>query len=192
MAQTKTQLINEYRKLAKRADQRLLSLEKLSKQDFYKGVKNYAYARAMRDIKAWSGESAKRFNTKPPRTMQQIRAKINDIKNFLEAPTSTKGGIKKFYSERAKTMAERYGIQADWQTMAVYYQREINKKFDARFGSRTALRAIGAIEDNVNRIRDNIRKHKRSDIRTGDQVVDEVISKMLNQYSKDLRMMGVL
>lgn len=186
-------LRKEYIKLAKRADQRLVSLEKLSREEGFNGVKHFAYERAMRDIKTWAGEGARRFNTKAPKTKQQLKAKIADIQAFLESKTSTKRDIVRYYKKRQETVSERYGLSGAWQIMARYYSKNINKKFDAIYGSKTALKAIGQIEANADEIKKQIRQHKKANVdTTGDDVLDDVIEMMLQDNRKELRMIGVL
>ena len=191
---TYNDLVKEYRSLAKRADQRLLSLERLSQEEGFKGVKQFAYARAMRDIKTWSGEGARRYNVKPPKNVQQLQAKIQDIKFFLfGTKTSTKRDIVKYYKERQKTFSERFGVNADWKVLARYYSKGINVGFTKDYGSSTALRAIGVIQKNAAEIKKQIRKHKEANIdTTGDEELDDVISSMLQDNRKELRMIGVL
>ena len=181
-----------YRQLAKRADQRLVRLEKLAQQENFKGVKQFAYARAQRDIRSWSGESARRFNTSPPETIQALNAKIADIRNFLESKTSTRRDIVTYYEERTKTVQERYGVSGTWQQMANYYKRGINKRFDAKYGSKTALRAIGMIQQNMRQIQDDIRKKKHVDLQLDDDVLNDAVEDMLQYHRKALKQAGIL
>lgn len=129
----------EYKKLARKADNRLRAIERYSEQEYYKGIERYAYARAMRDIEIWSGSGKKRFETKPPDSLQGIRAKINDIKNFLESPTSTKAGVTEIYKKRADTINERFGTKLTWQQIADYYTSTAHEKAAEMYGSKTEL-----------------------------------------------------
>lgn len=181
-----------YRQLAKKADQRLVRLEKLAQEENFKGVKQFAYARAQRDIRSWSGESARRFNTSPPKTIQALNAKIADIRNFLESKTSTRRDIVKYYEERTKTVQERYGVFGTWQQMANYYKRGINKRFDAKYGSKTALRAIGMIQQNKRQIQDDIRNKKHVDLQLEDDVLNDAVEDMLQYHRKALKQAGIL
>lgn len=142
---TYDELLREYKQLAKRADQRLVRLEKYSNDPHYKGITSYAYARAMRDIKSWSGQDANRFNTKAPDNKQQLQAKLADIKQFLNAPTSTKAGVTSIYKQRAKTTNERYGTNFTWQELANFYESSLAEKLDSQYGSKTMTKALGAI-----------------------------------------------
>lgn len=140
------ELLKEYNLLSMRADKRLQRLEKLATEEHYHGVLTYAYARAMRDIRSWSGAKGTRFRTKPPATVQQLQAKINDIKEFLHAPTSKKSGITAMYKQRAATTNERYGTKFTWQELANYYESSLSKDLDQDYGSDVLIRALGAIK----------------------------------------------
>lgn len=129
----------EYKKLARKADARLRAIEKYSEQKYYKGIERYAYARAIRDIELWSGTGKKRFDTKPPDSLQGIRAKINDIKTFLELPTSTKAGVTAIYVKRAESINKKYGTDLTWRQVADYYTSKAHEKAAEKYGSKTEL-----------------------------------------------------
>lgn len=129
----------EYKKLARKADSRLRAIEKYAKQKYYTGIERYAYARAMRDTELWSGSGKKRFDTKPPDSLQGIRAKINDIKTFLESPTSTKAGVIEIYKKRADTINKEYGTNLTWQEIADYYTSTAHERAAELYGSKTEL-----------------------------------------------------
>ena len=82
-------LLAEYKTLTMRADKRLQRLEKYMQRPGYETLAKGAYKRAMRDIGVWSGKGHKRFGTKAPEDNRELQAKINDIKSFLRADTST-------------------------------------------------------------------------------------------------------
>lgn len=191
-------LLKQYKRKAKLADQYMRRLEKLSASDkAYKGVINYAYARARHDIETWSGKGAKRFDTKAPKKLQSLRAKLRDIERFLQSPTSTKRGIDRIYIKRAQTMKERYGVSGNWEDMVKYYNRGLNEKMDRAYGSRTALRAVGRIQQNSKAIRKamksgSIDTYISENMSGEDKPVRDAIRGMLKTYSKDLRKAGIL
>lgn len=138
-----------YRRLAKVADQRLVRLERLAQEEGYKGSSKWAYNRAIKDIQKWSGESAKRFNTAPPADAGQLRAKINDIKSFIGAKTSTKSGITKVYKKRADTYNRKYGTDFSWEDLANYYDRKLNERFEKEADSDVINKAISVIRSQI-------------------------------------------
>lgn len=196
MAKTekRTALEKEYRKLAKRADQRLVRLEQLAKSPEYSGVLNFAYRKAQRDIRAWSGESASRFNTKPPSNTNQLKAKIADIKRFLESASSTIGktketkGIKEIYQDRADTINERYGTDFNWRDLARLFESNLYKKIKSKddYDSKTEMQTIANISANFDEVKQAIKKDREVNIDTLDDIENFAINEMINQYGKDI------
>lgn len=194
-SQAYIRLEKEYRKLAKKADQRLVRLEKLSQEENFGGILQYAYARAIHDVKIWNPEAGTsgnkvRFNTKPPENTQSLKAKIADIKNFLAAKTSTKTGIIESYKQKAETFSKKFGSSMDWQTLANFYRRGIAGKFE-KYGY-GAFRAIAVIQENKEKIQKMIKQNKEVDDLVEDDVLQERISDMLKHHKKDLKKLGVL
>ena len=168
-----------YRRLAKQADQRLVRLEQLSRREGYENVNKYAYARAMKDIKQWSGEKATRFNMKPPKNANSVRAKIADIRTFLEAPTSTKAGIEAVYKRRAESLNEKYGTQFDWTDLANYFDEAKNSKSDSKYGSDTMLKAVAEIQKQSETITKQIEQHKKKHITVDNPRLQDAIDDIL-------------
>lgn len=150
-----------YRRLAKTADQRLVRLEKLEKEPNYEPAELWAYRRAKIDITKWNRGTPPdkyRFNVAPTKDPEQLIAKINDIKSFIARPTSTKQGITNVYKKRADTLNRKFGTNFTWQQMAKYYSSGKADLWDKKFGSKTALRTIGAIQRNKEAIQAAIEK----------------------------------
>lgn len=115
-----------YRRLAKVADQRLVRLEELGKQEGYQGAVKWAYLKATEDAQYWGGyrdPKAPRFNTKPPADAAMLKAKISDIQEFLKAPTSTKAGIVEVYKKRAEAFNKNHGTNFTWNDWAMLLTR---------------------------------------------------------------------
>lgn len=137
-----------YRRIAKQADQRLVRLEKLAAQGgYYKGVKEWAYARASYDItQKWGGNPENpRFNTKPPENTNELKAKINDIQDFLQMKTSTKAGIKEAYKKKADSFNENFGTNVSWEDWADYLDRFGVSLYD-KYGSAVMNRVIKTVQ----------------------------------------------
>lgn len=159
--------IDYYTRLAKMADQRLVRLEKLATQEGYEKVLKYAYAAAIDDIAHYGGASKRlRFNTKPPEGAELFHEKIKDMKRFLSAPTSTKGGIDETYAARAKTINERYGTNFTWEDMADFFQSGDADKLFKEYGSKTVMQAIGVIQYKAEQVTGNIMNNQN--VKSGD------------------------
>lgn len=181
-----TPLEAEYHKLAKKADQRLRALEAYSYDKNYKDIKRYAYAKAMQDIKIWSGGAAKRFETKAPDSEADLKAKINDIKRFLESPTSTKRGVTAIYKKRADTINKKYNTSFTWQQLAKYYETGLADKMSKEYGSKTALKVIGKVQTNANKIIKGIANANNVHEFVDDEVLANITKKALKQFGKEL------
>ena len=143
--------LHYYKRLAKRADDRLRALEKLAQSGDpdYAGVLEYAYRNAIYETQHISGTM--RFSQNIPLTKEgeinrlELNRRTNAIKRFLESPTSTKQGITRIYKQRANTVNQKYGTNFTWQELARFYEHEKAAKQNAEYGSDTVVRALGAI-----------------------------------------------
>ena len=145
------ELLAEYRKLADRADKRMLRLERLAKSDpDFSNVTDYAYKKAQEDAIKWGGkasaEKGARFAINPPKTAREINAKMKDIRAFLERPTSTKSGIVKTYKNRADALNKKVLKEGDkkltWQEYRKYFKQAEAKNLDSRFGYRSLTKSF--------------------------------------------------
>lgn len=177
------ELVSEYKRLAKRADQRLVRLEKLAAQDGFENVTQYAYHKAMVEIRGFSGEGANRFNRNTPKTIPGIVGKINTIRQFLDSVTSTKSGINIVYDKKAKTLNDKYkkyGMNFTWEDMQAFFQSELNEKMDELFTSDQKMKIIATLHSDDEELLEKIRKgnYRSLYMRTGN-------SKLINQQIRD-------
>ncbi len=173
-------LVKEYKSLAKKADQRLVRLEKLSKQKGFENVTKFAYNRAMKDIQYWSGSDATRFNRDIPRNVNSLRARINDVKHFLEdTKTSTKRDIIKTFKTRANSINSKYGTKMKWDDLASFYDSKQWQNSDRGYGSDTAMRAYGVIQENEKKIKQAFKKGETPVIRVSNKKVEAAVKGIL-------------
>lgn len=183
------ELLKEYRKLAKRADQRLVRLEKAQKNTpEYKNILAYGYANARRDAISWGANADKpRFNIKPPANTNQLKAKIADIQRFLGYETSTVSGIKKTYEKRAKTINAKYGTDFTWDSLAEFFESNLYKKMDALYYADAIFESIGVIQANEDDIKKALKEHKPVHLKVDDMIVDDTVNHILRYYKKDIK-----
>lgn len=177
-------MLRYYRRIAKVADQRLVSLESYAYDKYFGGVLNYAYKGAMHDLQKY-GEGH-RFNTKPPQSVNELRAKIKDIEKFILSETSTKTGVKRTYIQKANTVNERYGTNFTWMDLANYYMSGMNDKMDRMFGSKTALMVIGQLQKQSKKIKNDILKGKDVKLDIKPEFLDETVQDAIKQYGIDM------
>lgn len=135
-----------YKRIAKVADQRLRRLEQLAKEEGYGNADKWSYQRAMYDIQKWRGEGAKRFGeTSIPADRDQLKAKINDIQDFLNSATSTKEGIKQAYKKKAESFNKSQGTNISWENWAEYLDR-FGANLYKEYGSKVMNRVIKTLQ----------------------------------------------
>ena len=180
-------LVKEYKSLAKKADQRLVRLEKLSRQKGFKNVTKWAYNRAMKDIQYWSGSEATRFNRDIPRNINSLKARISDVKHFLnDTTTSTKRGIMQTFKKRADTINKKYGTDMKWDDVAAFYESKEWKDMDRRYGSETAMKGVGEIQKNEKAIKKALKKDQNPVLRIENKKVAAAVNDMLSQYGESI------
>ena len=108
------ELAKEYRKLAKRANQRMVRIERYAERPGYKAIKNYAYKGAQQDIAVLYQKKGEKLRytekakinpvkrdgfelegaEKMKANVAQLKAKIASIEHFLGSITSTIADVK--------------------------------------------------------------------------------------------------
>ena len=181
---SKTKVLQkEYKALAKRADQRLVRLEKLVNDPLYANVDKFAYARAKKDIEHIFGAGANRFNKKLDNYNSLVGA-INDVNTFLASPTSTKKGINKTYLNKANAANKQFGTNFTWQDYANYYQSGTADKLTSKMTYREALKKIGKMQNNKKLIKDitaEIQKVKGTNYKVSTSEINEAIYDRLEE-----------
>ena len=184
-------LLKEYRKLAKRADQRLVRLEQAQSTGEVKNALHYAYKTAMKSIRKWSGENANRFNRKPPTRIDSLRSKIRDIERFLSKTSSRVGGIKKQYISGAKTMNQKYGTDFTAKDLIKFFESPEWEKYgngeNSAFGYPTYMMAIGVLQDNEKELVKALKKGEQINLDIDKDKVSDAVGKLLDQYGLDFK-----
>lgn len=200
---TERNLLKAYKKMAKMADQRLVRLEKAAHEPGYTNILEYAYKRAMQDIKAWDilGRKSRgkkaieyksgRFNRNIPLKadgsvdITALKSKLTDIERFLVSVTSTKAGVKEMYEKRAQKLNKDAGLRGEarltWEDMQKYYGSDTAAKMNEQgYGSWTIIRAIGSIKRHKNGIKaQDIKDQTKNIIISKDPNVDYVAKKLI-------------
>ena len=183
-----------YIRLAKAVDQRLIRIEDLSglrgapPVPGYEYAYKYAYRKA---IEALPGDQI-RFNATIPKAGTfEWRERVNAMRNFISAPSSTKSGIRKTFINKAKTINEKYGTNFSGEELAEFFNKGDWDKLYRDYGSDTIFVAIGKIQqidDKLKKGLDNVK-----DISSGPedeaalQILRQRNLKLYKSYSKDER-----
>ena len=181
--------LKKYKSLAKKADQRLVRLEKLSKEPGFESVLKWGYKKAMKDIKYWGGDKATRFNIKAPSRLDQLRSKIRDIEKFLFSKSSTKKSIRQVFKKRQQTYKREFGLDIKMNDMNDFFNSEEflrTQSLEDGYTSKTYMRAIGQIQANERKIMNAINKNMDINLDIEDDLVDEAVNHLLEKYGKDV------
>lgn len=126
LTQAQEKLFNELKRLTKRANQRILRLERehaeLEKEIL--SIRQLANKLSSVNLGAWS--SSGRIRASKSMSEEQMRAVIKATKGFLANPYSTKSGAKRAKKRAVQTLYERFGIDSEDFT---YEEAETLEKF---------------------------------------------------------------
>ena len=156
-----------WRRLAKRADQRLVRLEKMAQQSEYRDILQYAYRKAMYDIKSFGGEKAQRFNIQKPKTLREAKMRIRSLERFLEAKTSTRAYIKSTLGKVTDTINTKFNTNFSAGDFDIFARSGMLDRMKADYGSKTTFRTIGYIQRNRKAIDKAIDEARRKHLAIG-------------------------
>lgn len=140
-------LLKQYRILAERANKRLLRLER-SKQTGSPAYRAVVHSGAKASARA-SGTKI-RFTKSNPKNERVLRARMNAVQSFLEAPTSTREGYKelrKVYGPKvAATLRKEYMLDLTGEQIDAAFDSSLWEYLDGQFGSETAIKILASIQ----------------------------------------------
>lgn len=141
------QLLKQYRVLAERANKRLLRLER-SGQTGSPAYRAVVHSGAKASARA-SGTKI-RFTKANPKNERVLRARMNAVQSFLEAPTSTGEGyqkLRKTYGPKvAATLRSRYALDLTGEQIDAVFDSSLWQYVDGQFASETAIKVIASIQ----------------------------------------------
>lgn len=158
-------LKKEYVKLAKRADQRLVRLERRFKTA--PELEGMAYKRAVFDIfKLTAIGGYPRFNRAIPKDIKHLRRALKNVERFLGAVTSTWQGFKrKDLQKRVDTLNSKYNTNYSSEDLQRLGSSGLIDRFKNKGGSETGMKALGFVQrkkEELKRLVDKARKqHKK-------------------------------
>lgn len=103
-------LYNELKKLSKRANQRIVRLERTFGKDTW-ATKNLRNRLATEPLQAWTKTGRVKVNK--TMTITQMRATIKAVNQFLNSKTSTRRGIKQVRKTTIKSLAKSLGTEEE-------------------------------------------------------------------------------
>ena len=185
--QTQDDYRNFLKKISKKADERMRSLEGAEYYEKFKGIKNFAYRRALKDIERFGG--GKRFDTKQPKTMRGVKAKINAIMAFLNSVSSTRTGVLDVYKRRVDTLNKSQGTNFTWQELAAFWESKAYEILKESFtNSETLVQAVDIL------VHDKKRKEYEKRIEEGmkqNKGFFDIVDDVANQINDKLKENGL-
>ena len=125
------ELFNELKKLSKRANQRIVRLEREFGKDTW-GTKYLKEKLATEPLQAWSISG--RVKANKSMTVTQMKATIKATKEFLNSSISTKRGVKKAKQKAIKTLKTKFSTDvsdityAEAEALTNFFEdRDVNK-----------------------------------------------------------------
>lgn len=125
------ELFNELKKLSKRANQRIVRLEREFGKDTW-ATKYLKEKLATEPLQAWSISG--RVKANKSMTVTQMKATIKATKEFLNSSISTKRGVKKAKQKAIKTLKTRFSTDvsdityAEAEALTNFFEdRDVNK-----------------------------------------------------------------
>lgn len=209
----------ESRKLAKRANQRMVRLERAAKLPGMKNILKYAYNEASTYIVNSLGgnpkkprfkESIKLYDTDSKtesefykRNVQIQKARIKEMENFLGAASSTIGesrtgpktkGIKAIYDQRAGTISalytDKYGERYTANDLKRFFDSKKQAKLESVVGSKQMFIVAKIIKkENIKGSRKELEKYVKTHVDTSGMKAGELEMKKSESRAQYLERM---
>lgn len=176
----------EYRKAVQRVNKQLYRLEKHYTSSG-ENIMATAYGSLMRDIKSFFGEQ-KRFSKSMPKTVREFQKYMNAINRFYSKPSATLSGMANVYGKRAKTWSKRMGANITADQMKNVFESGLYKELSDAFGSKTALKKLGFIQRQRERIMKQLEEGKKiSFLGTNAKELNDIVNDSTFNFDKVLR-----
>lgn len=187
---TKAGILSDYAKMTRLANDRLRSIEKTRSTDGYKGITQYAYRRAVHDLAgATRFPSAKKLEDM---NYNYVTKKLQDLRQFLKAESSTKRGIQAIYKRNAAAFNKKYGTNYSTSELAKFFDKNTGlyekiKKDHPDYGSETIMKAIAQIEKNRDDILESLEEENRNHLEVDEVKVEEAANQFISEYGDEVR-----
>lgn len=185
----------QYKRLAHTANLRMDKLRELSKESGFQGVTKMSMAKLQHSarVRGFLTESGRLSEAIPKINgninQSELKIRIKELQYFLTRPTSTKTGIIEINQKKADTINERYGTDFTWQDIETYFESGFAEKADSKYGSKTALRALGVIQKNKDTVRKQMQQHRKKVVIADDSQLQKSVDKALKD--KGLTRLGL-
>lgn len=193
MPKTKAGVLADYEKLTRRANDRLYQIEKRSTTDGLKALTQYAYKRAVHDLKG-----ATRFPTKERienLNYNEVVKRLNDMRRFLKSGTSTARGLKSMYAQNTVAFNQKYKTSFTTSELAKFFNKDTGlyekiKVSHPEWGSETVMKAIAQIRLSKEKVLDKIKEENKKHLDIDAPVmVQDVMDTIISEFDTDVQEM---
>jgi len=187
---TKAGILSDYAKMTRLANDRLRAIEQARSTDGLKGITQYAYKRAVHDLAgATRFPSAKKIEDM---NYNYVTKKLQDLRQFLKAESSTKRGIQAIYKRNAAAFNKKYGTNYSTSELAKFFDKNTGlyekiKKDHPEYGSETIMKAIAQIEKNRDDILESLEEENRNHLEVDEVKVEEAANQFIAEYGDEVR-----
>lgn len=187
---TKAGILSDYAKMTRLANDRLRAIEQARSTDGLKGITQYAYKRAVHDLAgATRFPSAKKLEDM---NYNYVTKKLQDLRQFLKAESSTKRGILAIYKRNAAAFNKKYGTHYSTSELAKFFDKNTGlyekiKKDHPEYGSETIMKAIAQIEKNRDDILESLEEENRNHLEVDEVKVEEAANQFIAEYGDEVR-----
>ena len=187
---TKAGILSDYSKMTRLANDHLRAIERARNTDGLKGITQYAYKRAVHDLAgATRFPSAKKLEDM---NYNYVTKKLQDLRRFLKAESSTKRGIQAIYKRNAAAFNKKYGTNYSTSELAKFFDKNTGlyekiKKDHPEYGSETIMKAIAQIEKNRDDILESLEEENRNHLEVDEVKVEEAANQFIAEYGDEVR-----
>lgn len=186
---TKAGILSDYAKLTRLANDRLREIEKRAKTDGLEPLTQFAYKRAVHDLKG-----ATRFASKEKienLNYNAIVKRMNDLRRFLKSESSTVRGAKSIYSRNAAAFNRKYKTNFSRSELAKFFDKNTGlyekiKTEHSDWGSDTIMKAIATIRNNKDKVLEKIEAENKAHVEAEAVKVQELVDSILSEYGEDV------
>ena len=145
------ELVAQYKLLAGRANKRLARLEKAGM------TTGSAYKSAMRITSKYGTPGGKRFSAAVPKNTRTLKARMNEIRSFLEDVTSTPTGVRSVGEKIGSSLSDKYGLELDPEQIKATFEGALWSKLNNRYGSATAVKILASLQKSNGSVKDMLK-----------------------------------
>lgn len=192
MVKQDVELLRQVRALTKRANQRLRQLERsgvVQQSRAYRYVKRLVFDKQIYDVVDLTNKGEPKFKTSYSKmNNRQLKRQIREIETFLQAKTSTVGGVRQAYEKAYKTYSRIYNDNLTFEEYSNLFDETNLKWYSNTYGSKELNKLVSQYGEDkaiiiASRVKQTYEDRKRSTGIDKDLSFEE-ISQIINDLNR--------